>query len=387
MWMRTWIVVEAVAGLAGCAVSPRVGDGSAGIAVELCAKPNLCPAGGPRCGVEDLLCPDGTTNCCSTNGAGVYTAEGGFAGVDVYRSPPVGQPPNVARKIMIPRFVNTGSGVALSAGSFDGNNRWMPIGDGRVLSADLGERVGMAVTAVHETATTPAWHLADARGSLDVVGDQLATLRLHVELPDGWGNLVAATLDFAGPATRGPGELPDVRAYSMRWRVDSEPGPWKPYCLDADRAPDSVVFQEDIAVDPETGLVSQPGAGSTVTLSCLHGAPATVFGWHYPYRGADLYHFASGVQMKRASYCADGRYYTAAGTAIEIADDRHIQNSVVHHLEAWWTPQGASCVNLGNLRHSRLGFTGACDGRTLPPCPGGPAPPPFLIAGPQTPAP
>ncbi|HEY0192199.1 MAG TPA: hypothetical protein VGC42_13855, partial [Kofleriaceae bacterium] len=104
-------MIEVVAGLAGCTVAARTGDGMASLTTDLCVKPNVCPGGGTHCGVEELSCPDGTTNCCSTNGTGVYTAEGGFAGIDIDPSPPVGQPPYVARKVMITHFVNAGGHV------------------------------------------------------------------------------------------------------------------------------------------------------------------------------------------------------------------------------------------------------------------------------------
>jgi len=394
MWMRSWIVVEIVAGLAGCTVAARTGDSAASIGVgsggaDLCVKPNLCPGGGSRCEVETLVCPDGTTNCCSTNGTGIYTAEGGFAGIDI-EQPPVGQPPFVARKIMITHFANAGGHVAFQAGAFDRDGLWTIAGDGEVVTADYGGRQGLGVVAVHEAATLPTWTLAAPAGeTLEVTGDALADLRLHLAVPDGAGHLVPAIVELAAA-----GAPPGVHAYAMRWRLDAPDAPiaWKPYCLDAERQADAVVFQQDIAVDPVAGQVTQPPPGVIVTLSCLRGAPATVYGWHYPYTGAPVFHFAAGIQMKRASYCADERYYTTSGTAIEIADDQHLQRGTagsdhVRYLEAGWTPQGATCINLGNLRHSRLGFTGVCAGRPLPPCadelPGAP----YLIAGPQLPAP
>jgi hypothetical protein len=383
--MRVMIIL---AGLAGCTVAARTGDGVAPIATERCARPNLCPGGASRCGVEELLCPDGTTNCCSTNGTGIYTAEGGFAGIDLEQVPPVGQPPFVARKVMITHFVNAEGHVGFQAGAFDPDDRWMIVGDGQVVTADYGPQRGLGVAAVHEAATLPTWTLVGPAGPISVTGDALHDLRLHLAVPDGWGHSVAAVVDFAGPA----GALPGVHAYGMRWRLDVPDAAWKPYCLDAERQADAAVFQQDIAVDPVVGQVTQPPPGVIVTLSCLRGAPATVYGWHYPYVGAQLFHFAAGIQMKRASYCADDRYYTTSGTPIELADDLHLQRGTgdsdhVRYLEAGWTPQGATCVNLANLRHSRLGFTGTCAGRALPACPAEPLGAPYLIAGPLAPAP
>ncbi|HEY0192283.1 MAG TPA: ADYC domain-containing protein, partial [Kofleriaceae bacterium] len=286
-------------------------------------------------------------------------------------------------------FVNAGGHVGFQAGAFDRDSHWSVVGDGQVSSADYGTQQGLGVVAVHETATLPSWTLADPTGApITVTGDALATLRLHLSVPDGWGHLVPALVDFTGSV----GGVPGVHAYAMRWRLDAPDTAWRPYCLDGLRQPDAAVFQQDIAVGPVAGEVTQPPAGTTVTLSCLRGAPATVYGWHYPYTGASLFYFCAGIQMKRASYCADERYYTTSGTAIELADDQHIQRGTagsdhVRYLEAGWTAAGATCVDLANLRHSAMGFTGSCAGHALPSCPADPTSTPYLIAGPQAPAP
>jgi ADYC domain len=420
MTMRMWMVLGAMATLVGCGRSPqRSGDrqapadaphvaadapqaaadaqrdaAEARASVEAqCVARELCSGGKTTCTAEDLICPNGTTNCCPTNGTGIYTDEGGFAGIDVYRSPPVGQPPNVARKIMITNLANVTAPeprVTFQVGYFDPTNQWLVLGDGAVGSADYADRQRLRVVAVHETNTTPVWTLIDpaTHSTISVRDKQLADLVLHITFPDGWNNTVQAALDFTGPATRTKKESPGVRTYGMRWRFDV-PGAtaWKPYCLDAKRRADSVVFQHDIVVDPMTGAVARPSPGVAVTLSCFRGAPATVYGWGYPYTGQDVFHFDAGIQMKRASYCADSHDYTVAGTPIEIRDDLLIRRDAVRHLEASWTAHGATCVNLKNLRHSGLGFTGTCNGVALPACPADPPSSSYLIAGPQNPAP
>jgi hypothetical protein len=74
--------------------------------------------------------------------------------------------------------------------------------------------------------------------------------------------------------------------------------------------------------------------------------------------------------MKRASYCADERAYTVAGTQIAIADDQHIQSATptLDTVEAVWSPTGAVCINLENMRHSATGFSGTCPNVNLHRC-------------------
>jgi ADYC domain len=105
-----------------------------------------------------------------------------------------------------------------------------------------------------------------------------------------------------------------------------------------------------------------------VTVSCRLGGPATVYWWGYDHLNpATTWYFDGGLHMKRASYCANSRHYTIAGTQIRIADDAGIEDDPIQDVEAFWTPTGATC--LGTMRHPELGFSGWCNGVKLPVCP------------------
>jgi len=147
-----------------------------------------------------------------------------------------------------------------------------------------------------------------------------------------------------------------------------------------------VVFQAGIAVDPVNGSVTPMSNG--VTLSCFHGAPATVYSWNYSYTDPNPFYFASAIQMKRAAYCGDAHAYTIGGTLIDILDNDNIHHGTcdknnLPYLEAEWTEKGAICVTRSNMRQPKLGFTGICsDGHYINICVGGgrlpPRPTPYL---------
>jgi hypothetical protein len=163
-----------------------------------------------------------------------------------------------------------------------------------------------------------------------------------------------------------------VHKYGMAW--------WNPadqsahnYCAGAPKTPggppvlDSVVFMGGIDVNPINGAVVRNP--DVVTLSCSLGAIATAYRWGYDYKPLSLFghplteynatalwYFNAAIQMKRASYCGDDRHYTMANTDIYISDAKSIQDGIQAPslIEAFWTPQGASCVNVSQMRHPEL---------------------------------
>jgi hypothetical protein len=110
------------------------------------------------------------------------------------------------------------------------------------------------------------------------------------------------------------------------------------------RFDDYVVFQENIDVDPPTGQVT--AAPGHMTVSCRGGAMANVFSWGYDHN-SDLWHFGAAIQMKRASYCGDGTFYTVSGTNIHIQDEEGAEEDPVTDsgVEAFWGPNGAICYD------------------------------------------
>jgi hypothetical protein len=342
MSVRTLIGASVVVVIIGCGAAPAV----AGIPTES-SDPSLIGN-----------CRDPSTDCTHTGGSGVYAAEHGEIGIDTF-------------KFMITQFMNHGSSVTFLGRYFDAEGKqWLRLEHpGAIRAVYQGNQLG--VTSVSETATVPTWTLSNGAA---VTGRQLVDLKLRISFTTG---TVAHSyvLEFDNPV-EAPGNN-TIHAYPLRWR--SATGAAAPYCLAASDGvpePDPVVFQQGIGVDPETGSVTRnPSTSGFVVLSCLRGALATAYGWGYPHRASSASpispaYFDAAIQMKRASYCGDAHFYTVAGTPIHIADDQGVNDDPIARLEARWTPAGARCVNLENMRHPELNFTGVCNGRVLPPCAG-----------------
>ncbi|MCU1280077.1 MAG: hypothetical protein JWM53_3623 [bacterium] len=347
--MRKMIGIGLVALLAGCgAAESPTGDATGNLLVR--------------------RCPDPSTDCTQSNGTGVYTAEDGYAGIDT-------------GKMMITRFINHGSYVTLGARYFDAAaNLWLAAG-GSVSSADYLGKKGLQVIAVRESSTTPIWTLLDSatNTTTNVIGAQLLDLKVIITPDASAGGSKQYELSFDKFATDISGKQP-VRTVNMRWRAAYSNVVPTQYCVDASNQPDPVVFQQGMAVNPVNAAVTRNSTtDGVVTLSCRLGAMATVHSWGYAYRTPyNTFYFDAGLQMKRASYCADANHYTTAGTKIQIADDSGIQSDTITYLESWWTPQGALCLD--NPRHWNAGFSGSCNGQPLPHCVNRPAQ--YLADGP-----
>jgi hypothetical protein len=338
-------------------------------------------------GDTSSICPDGTTNCCQTNGTGVYSAERGHVGIG-------------ANRLMITHFINNGSEVTFQ-GRYRNprSNHWeMLRSPGLVYRADYHsgtyQKENLDVVSVRESSTVPTWTLVDPVTQAPpfiVTDSELRGLKLYIRFtasPDGREERYA--LDFDDEATI-LGKQP-LRMYNMRWRGLTDNAQPTQYCSDASNVPDPVVFQQGIDVEPVTGSVKRGlTTAGFVTMSCSRGAPAKVYGWGYAYAGTptETFYFDAGIHMKRASYCGDSQYYTVAGTKIQIADDQHIQNEYkdIKNVEARWTPTGAICLEPDHERHPEMvankGFTGLCNNQQLPRCSHLPPPvSPYLADGP-----
>lgn len=381
MSMRMISCVGALAIGAGCP-APRAGTGTG-------PTPATDP---PRPPPALMICPDGTTNCTNPNGTGVYTAERGAAGIGPYQ-------------LMITHFTNVPGGTPTSSRvtfdgryfDFQGTHAWGRLpSPGTVLRADYQGAINLPVLAVTETATALQWTLLDPQKAQPILvpDSGLASLTVYVTFIN---TAITDTRTYAlhfQPAAAGP----TLRTYDLTWRDARDPNAPPParYCADAQGNTDPVVFQRGIDVDPVVGSVARGTASANlVTMSCRQGALATVYSWGYGYGAAvgtpatGTFYFDAGIQMKRASYCADAQFFTVAGTNLFMTDDQAIQPAKPppQSIEAWWTPTGASCVNLANLRHSAMGFQGSCHGQPLPACP--PALPgaPYLGDAPEHPGP
>lgn len=317
----------------------------------------------------DFICPD-PRSCTQSNGNGVYIAENGLAGLG-------------RRHVVITHFVNKGSSVGLEGGFFLPPQAigqapiWRAVSDGEVFGADYGNTApgtqAYQVVSVSETSTVPTWTVRLRKGpfpNTTVSGDQVRQLTLYVRFVAA-GETEQYVLRFDGPATVqvGPNDRRPATSYGMMWSPTITSGR-TPYCLGPRstsrlRQPDPVVFQQGIDVDAVTGKVT--AATDKVTISCYLGALATVYRWNYDYAGTDRFYFDAGIQMKRASYCANAEYYTTSGTQILIRDDKGIHNDPITALEASWGEDGALCIDPQNLRHPDIAlqkqFTRTCPGR------------------------
>jgi hypothetical protein len=318
-----------------------------------------------------LACPD-PPDCTVHNGGGIYTEEFGAAlmGSDMF---------------MLLRFVNTGTGVDVVGRHYDSAlAQWFV--ETRTLSGAVYGGHLYVPTQVTEDQTLPTWTLHDEATNTDTTVSGAAAVNLKLKFTRDADNY---TLSFT--STSSEGTAPAIQKFNMQWSKNGEPA--QQYCYRApgipDGAADPVVFQQGIGVNPDDATVGRNA--SYVTVSCRHGAMATVRLWGYTYTGAGTYQtnlFDMGLRMKRASYCGDESFYTRAGTEIKITDDIPIQSSASSNpslIEASWgwvTYAGtakfrATCVNMPKRRHrlaeyppgSGILFSPTCpDGFTIPAC-------------------
>ncbi len=356
-----------------------------------CARPD--PAT-PAIVAPELRCPE-ASSCTIPNGPGVYFAEDGFAGLG-------------PTDLMITHFIN-GPTVTFQARYRDPSTQmWRQLpGPGQLVAEYEGNSSWQVVSlSVDEATTVPTWTLQDpaTKSTTTVPVDKLPELKLSLVL-DSHSRFV---LDFNGPSTSSPDPKPPKKpetAYGLEWRDVTTDRAVAPYChappgpaaippaSTAQWPADSVVFQPGIDVDPVTGAVTRDATTvKHVTMSCYLGAPATVYRrWGYDYLSGDTWYFDAGIHMKRASYCGDAAYYTAAGTQIHVMDNLPVMNEPPAAVEAWWTPTRASCFNVADARRidivGRKGFTGWCGSLHLPPCVNSPPQPPsgtrYLVDGPR----
>lgn len=317
-------------------------------------------------------CPD-PDDCTVSNGGGVYTEELGDAGIG-------------GNDFMITHFINTGGGVTLEGRALDETRPgYYTTQPGAVSYARLNGGGMRQVLSVGESLTVPTFMVSSPNGPIPVTGADLLNLQLVVSFE---GKPWSLTFWHHSSDTGDTGAT--VHQFDMRWDAgEIATANATPYCS---RAPingsvaDPVVFQQGIIVNPITAVTTQND--SYVTLSCRHGAVATVRWWGYVYRGnssqADM--FEAAMHMKRASYCGDETFYTRANTDILIRDTAGNQHDTLlpGGFEASWGrpwaggPLRAVCVNLAHRRHpmalyppdsSGEDFVGDCaDNTTIPDC-------------------
>jgi hypothetical protein len=347
----------AMAVMFGCAAPWE--DPSQGLTAQASSGGSDDPSAWPTCPHR----PD----CTHDNGTGVYFEEGGRAAMDPL-------------ELMIVQFINNGSSVSVVGRYHQKATGFWEFTMGRVEGV-LTTSGLLRVLSMRASSTLPTWSIEGPPGVgiIDLTDGALVNQKLVLSFPiensphfyTFWLN--GRLGEWTSP--KGPGGIPKpmykypavYQPVSSTWNPI---GPSRGYCVDANKQPDPVLFQEGIDVHPVFGSVTRPPSTTKVlTMSCRKGAIATVFAWGYSYLGipADTFYYDAGIHMKRASYCADGEAYTANGTHIWIFDDRKINAEVGPALEARWSPTGATCLTTPRHPTLAVGFTG-CRSGPLPPC-------------------
>jgi hypothetical protein len=272
--------------------------------------------------------------------------------------------------MMITHFINGGSSVSFGARYYDSftQKHVLVPNLGQIGSADYNGATGYKVLSVTENGTMPIFTLSSGSGSFTVTENQLFALKLHLFTNTDLSGQKAFDVMFNQGWVDSSGKRPVV-VLNMLWRVAGGSS-WYQYCVDSSSAPDQMVFQQGMAIDPVTAAVTRDSTTSGfTTLSCRKGGPATVHWWGYAYKlGYKTFYFDAGLHMKRASYCGDDKHYTVSGTQILIDDSAAINSDAINHVEAYWNEKGAICVNMPYRRYLNNGFTGWCGGVQLPDC-------------------
>jgi hypothetical protein len=330
--------------LTGCSAMPQPDDGVVG-ETESAIR---------------LRCPDPTTECTQSNGAGVYTDEDGYAGM--------GQ-----QLLMITHFTNSGTSVGFAGHFWTGTpGKFTDVSDlGGVYGASYNGISNWGVKSVSETNTVPTWTLVNPNDGTEVAvtGGQLLGLQLSLYLNQSTLGPKAFTIAFNGGGIDHLGSLA-IEHFNMITRAAGAASFYQ-YCVDSGGAADQVVFQQSIDVDVDNGKVTRDSTTTKdVTLSCRKGAIATVHSWGYAYKpGFKTYYFDAGINLKRAAYCGDWRHWTISGTKIRIADSSGINTEAIDKTEAYWGLGGALCVNPGYRRVMSKFFDPATScGQPMPDC-------------------
>lgn len=176
------------------------------------------------------------------------------------------------------------------------------------------------------------------------------------------------------PAPRKATDPKDHRRYTVTYISTAPPKTLQHHCGD-----ESVTFLGGRRVDGLWAAVNDDA--EVTTMSCESGAISTCLAWGYspwnPSTGQhdDIRNFIFGacLQAKRAAYFVgkgDNRSYTEAGTLIDKQDQLEISQQPLERLEAIWSPQGAVCLNVENLRRpeKRADVAAAANAHGVRPC-------------------
>ena len=152
----------------------------------------------------------------------------------------------------------------------------------------------------------------------------------------------------------------DVWLYDLDIKLGS--GGWEPLCIDELGEPTEAILLGDVWNPATGGRVEQISGGMTFACRDAALAKCVEFGYR-PWAATDGtslrdYHQAC-TRLVRADYCGDGSSHTVNGTKVHVLDQVGVQKLDLvaqFAVEAEWGPNGAVCVNPGNLRHPELPY-------------------------------
>ena len=214
---------------------------------------------------------------------------------------------------------------------------------------------------------------ADALGAHVIDGSKLAGLVLTIFYGAGGDKIDLQPV--------GPNEAPvqNNGVWEVNYYGQVNGGGMHQVCTDAGGNLEPASFVSGAYFDPMSAQRTADAAGvTTAALGCREGGIAKCMVWGYkPWLSAVnsvtrqseslvTAHNAC-IQMKRAAYCG-GKSYTRNGTNIWKHDVYNIQVDPMNTLEGVFTPNGAACVNMSNLRIPGW-FDGTCAAGPLPACP------------------
>jgi len=308
----------------------------------------------------DIVCPTGECDPIS-NGQGVYFANETH---DAARQCLPGFCPEAfvnadGRVVIVGRNTDKNNGASL--GKIETRDVFVspPDGpEGRAVRIAADEHGGLAITYDNGAIHTEK-------------GDGLAKLTLKLSSSEVPGAAPASLYMGLSSAAGSPGTPGGNQYQEYHVNYGQAPAGVNQLC-----AGDSVTFFSGKRIETWSARVT---SADVTTIACESGAIAKCMGLGYTPQGAGGkatsqqadYLFASCLQAMRAAYFVgqnDYKSYTHDGTKIFVRDLYGIQDAQIARLEALWSPEGAVCLNMDNLRVPGS----VTDSRGVPPCGGSP---------------
>jgi hypothetical protein len=312
----------------------------------------------PEVPTSFAACPTGSCGPGSQNGRGIYVSNTEVRSY-CFRDEHAASP-SFPYSFCPESFINTPTGVRLQVRDWTNPNYIRDTPVQAWLEPASGTRQPVTLKSIRSDQSRLVITYETAGQVHEVTGAGLEHVRLGFQLSV-IDDVYAYEMKLnAASGAGGPEELQRY-LLSYRYKLGSTPSAWMTHCEDS-AAGNRISFLGGKKVDGLTAQVTdEPGV---TTLSCETGAISTCLAWGYtPWssrtgdpRWSD-YLFRSCLHAKRAAYFVQfGNFnsYTKSGTHIFKRDPFGINAERMDHLEALWSPRGAECLNLANVRRDEL---------------------------------